>query len=158
MIHPVDGAASYTRVELVDLLANLIRDRDPVDLRIQDMTAYHGSDHSDHFHSGRFAFDAHLASGRHHRLLAYRAYNIDAQPVNLSAAEIAESEEIITTYGAFDSDVGPHAWNEREIPIADLFGTQASLVLMSGALSDQCLEVQLPGTPSETIGLSLIHI
>jgi hypothetical protein len=73
-----------------------------------------------------------LESHVRHRLRAYRAYNIDTQPVNLSSQEIAESNAIIATYGAFDGGVGPNAWNQREIPIADvctsskLFGLEIS--------------------------------
>lgn len=153
-IHPVDGSAGYSRVELIDLLTEIIRDRDPNVLRIQDMTAYHGSDHSDHIHSGRFAFEAHLASGDLHRLLAYRAYNINGQPVNLSSTEIAQSNSIITTYGAFDAGVGPNGWNQREIPIGDLFGAHASLVVVSGPRTGECLNVTNPGTSSEVIGFA----
>jgi LmbE family N-acetylglucosaminyl deacetylase len=151
LIHSVDGAHQYTRSELVDVLISIIRARDPEVLRIQDMTNYHGSDHSDHYHSGRFAFQAHLESGHRHRLRAYRAYNIAGEPVNLSPDEISESDAIITVYGAFDSGVGPRDWNQREIPIADVRETQASLVLMSPGLSDVCLTARNVGTLSETV-------
>ncbi|MCP4038328.1 MAG: VCBS repeat-containing protein, partial [bacterium] len=151
LIHSLDGAHQYTRQELTDTLAALIQDRAPDTLRIQDMTSYHGSDHSDHYHSGRFAFQAHLASTRSYRLRAYRAYNIDTQPVNLSPDEISDSNSIITTYGAFDPGVGPTGWNQREIPIADVGPTQASLVLMGTPLGDVCLAVRDPATPVESL-------
>ena len=153
LIHSIDGVHQYTRAELVDTLTALIRLRDPEVLRIQDMTAYHGSDHSDHYHAGRFAFQAHLESGVRHRLRSYRAYNIDAEPVNLSPDEIAESSAIISIYSAFDAGVGPNAWNQREIPISDVAGTQASLVLMGTSLGDVCLAVRNAATPSESVVL-----
>lgn len=153
LIHSIDGANQYTRTELIETLTAFIRDRDPDVLRIQDMTDYHGSDHSDHYHSGRFAFDAHLASGRRHRLRAYRAYNISSEPVNLSSAEIAQSNAIITTYGAYDAGVGPNSWNQREIPIADVDGTQASLVWMGGGPGDLCLAAHDVATSTESLDL-----
>ncbi|MEM9176719.1 MAG: FG-GAP-like repeat-containing protein [Myxococcota bacterium] len=153
-ISSVDGADTYTRAELIATLDAIVRAFDPDVLRIQDMTAYHGSDHSDHFHAGRFGFEAHLASGNRHRLRAYRAYNIDGQPVNLSAGEIAESNAIITTYGVFDPGVGPTGWNQREIPLADVDGTHAVLIPMAGSESGRCLEVGDAGGPGETIGFA----
>ncbi|MFK7896344.1 MAG: PIG-L family deacetylase [Myxococcota bacterium] len=156
LIHAIDGSEQYTRSELIDTLVAIIRARAPEILRIQDMTAYHGSDHSDHFHSGRFAFEAHLASHQRHRLRAYRAYNIADQPINLSPAEIAESHAIINTYGPFDPGVGPTAWNQREIPIADVKETQASLVYMgtgSGPLGE-CLSVSDFGGLAEAVGFA----
>ena len=153
-IASVDGADTYSRTELIDTLDAIVRAFDPDVLRIQDMTAYHGSDHSDHFHAGRFAFEAHLASGNRHRLRAYRAYNIDTQAVNLSAEEIAESNAIITTYGAFDPGVGPTGWNQREIPLADADGTHAVLIPNAGGSSGLCLEVTDAGGPGESIGFA----
>ena len=150
-IHSIDGANTYTRSDLIATLVSVIRVRNPDTLRIQDMTNYHGSDHSDHYHSGRFAFQAHLESAVRHRLRAYRAYNIESQPVNLSPREIAESNAIITTYGAFDPGVGPHAWNQREIPISDVAGTQASLVLMGTPLGDVCLAVRDAASVTESL-------
>lgn len=151
LIHSIDGAHQYTRADLIATLTAILRDRMPDVLRIQDMTNYHGSDHSDHYHAGRFGFEAHLASGRRHRLRAYRAYNIDSQPVNLSPDEIAASDALITIYGAFDPGVGPNAWNEREIPIADVDGTQASLVLLGTSLGDLCLAARDVATPTESV-------
>ncbi len=151
LIHAIDGTDQYTRDDLIDTLVAIIRDRDPDVLRIQDMTAYHGSDHSDHFYSGRFAFEAHLASHTRHRLRAYRAYNIADQPVNFSTAEIAESNAIIAAYGPFDPGVGPTAWNQREIPIADVRGTQASLVYMGSSPNGECLAVTDFGGPGEGV-------
>jgi len=151
LIHSIDGTHQFTRPQLVETLVEIIRERDPAVLRIQDMTNYHGSDHSDHYHSGRFAFEAHLQSAIRHRLRAYRAYNIDAEPVNLSPDEILESQAIIATYGPFDPGVGPNAWNHREIPIADVSDTQGSLVLMGSSLGDVCLAVHDPGMASESL-------
>ena len=155
LIHSVDGAHQYTRSELIQTLAALILERDPEILRITDLTAYHGSpppdDHSDHIHAARFAFEAHLESAGSHRVRAYRGYNTDQEPVNLSPDEIAESDSIITAYGAFDPGVGPNAWNEREIPIADVKATHARLVL----LDDMCLATRDFGLPSESLELEV---
>lgn len=154
LIHSLDGAHQYTRSGLIDLLAAILRQRDPSVLRIQDMTAYHGSDHSDHVHAGRFAFEAHLRHPAAHRLRAYRAYNIETLPSNLSAAEIAESDAIITTYGAFDPGVGPRSWNEREVPIADLDRARVALVAQGTSLGDVCLTVLDVGTSNEQLSFA----
>lgn len=149
LIHSIDGAHQYTRSELIDMITALIQLREPRVLRIQDMTHYHGSDHSDHVHSGRFAFEGHLRHPPAHRLRAYRAYNISGEPINLSSAEIAESNSIITTYAAFDPGVSANAWNQREIPIADLDESHVGLVLMGSPLGDVCLSVHDLGTATE---------
>lgn len=153
LIHSIDGAHQYTRSQLIETIAELIAQREPRVLRIQDMTNYHGSDHSDHVHSGRFAFEAHLRHPPAHRLRAYRAYNISDQPVNLSAAEIAESNAIITTYGAFDSGVSANSWNQREIPLSDLDEAHVGLALMGSPLGDVCLTAHDLGTTSEGVRL-----
>ena len=154
LIHSLDGANQYTRSELIETLAEIIARREPRVLRIQDMTAYHGSYQSDHINAGRFAFEAHLRHAPAHRLRAYRAYNIDTLPENLSAAEIAESNSIITTYGAFDPGVGANAWNAREVPIADLDRAHVGLVAMGTSVGDVCLTALDTGTPNEQLALA----
>ncbi|MEZ4290501.1 MAG: FG-GAP-like repeat-containing protein [Myxococcota bacterium] len=153
-IDSLDGTQQYTRSQLIDTLAAIVALREPEVLRIQDMTAYNGSDHSDHIHSGRFAFEAHLRHAPAHRLRAYRAYNIDTLPSNLSTLETAESSSIITTYGAFDPGVGANAWNAREVAFADLDRAHVALVAQGTSLGDVCLAVLDLGTANERLAFA----
>jgi LmbE family N-acetylglucosaminyl deacetylase len=149
-IDPIDGAMSYDKTQLLELLKSIIQDRNPEVLRIQDMTDYHGDDHTDHVHSGRFAFQAHLESGLSHRLRAYRAYNIRTGAMNLSSEEHSDNDDLIELYDDIAPSIGcdvkfdvtclcvrcvcelkpsgEHEWLEREYPLADVSSGHASIV------------------------------
>lgn len=151
LIHTVDGAHQYTRSELIDSLAAIVQYRGPSLLRVQDPTGYHGDDHSDHVHGGRFAFEAHLRLSTEHRLEAYRAYNIDQLPINLSPAERMLTADIQSIYQSFDLGAVPNAWNDREFALGELKETRASIGWNDIGMPNTCLGIQDHGLPSAAL-------
>ena len=134
-IDSIDGAHSYTKSELELTIERITAQMRPETIRIQDMTATHGADHSDHIHAGRFGFEAHRRTRTEHVVRAYRAYNIDGEPENLSPDEIALTQATLDVYNDFDPVSHTNAWTRREIALGGLPGAGGHL-----AFGGQCLE------------------
>lgn len=139
LIHSVDGAEQYTRSDLIATLVALLNVEAPTTIHLQDMTDAHDYDHSDHVHSGRFAFEAFAQMASPPRMRAYRAYNIENLPINLSAAERALTASVQDLYQDFDLGAHPNQWNDREVALAPLAGLRSSLAWVGHGAPGQCL-------------------
>jgi len=105
---PPTPSSTYTRSELVQVLAALIADFAPDRIGTQDSTQAYGPDHADHVASAQFALEAEHTYARSHELRMYRGYNVDVwwtPPVpspevpNLSPAQHNEKLRVMEAYG-----------------------------------------------------------
>ena len=121
----VDGAASYTKDELVRAVAELVGPARLV--RTLDGSGRHEgrwsieTDHSDHAASARFGAAA--AERRGVATRAYRGYDISREAPNLTAEEAALKRRLFLTYARHDEGIcsptkecRPHAIYEAWIP------------------------------------------
>jgi LmbE family N-acetylglucosaminyl deacetylase len=138
----VDGAASYSKQDLIDTILSRMKDFAPDFIGIQDATAQapsgvnpydykiyyplcgftNMSDHPDHISSARFAGAARDAyrSTRAHTFVQYRGYNITNRPENLNCAEASRKLEVFEEYAKYDPaikvplDCWYSSWTERQ--------------------------------------------
>lgn len=104
----VDGQASYTRDDLVNVLTGLMEAHQPSAFRLQvsDGDASFG-EHTDHIHATEFALEAFDAfeAENDYRVYHYVNYQSRTLEPNLSPEEAAFSLEVMQAYAAHDSGV-----------------------------------------------------
>jgi LmbE family N-acetylglucosaminyl deacetylase len=143
----------YTRDELIDVVAQILRETQPRIVRTLEVGATHGRDHSDHMMAGALAVLAMARANSHAELLAYRGYNNAEEPPNKDAAVYDDAFEVLSYYEACVTDCGTcgnacttisdaHAhWIERRYAIG--FRPVAAGRLRGGT---QCLTTELAFT------------
>src|SRR2546426_8126954 len=89
LFRSIDGAttiakrsAHYTRDELIETLAEIVREVRPQTIRTLEIAATHGADHSDHMLVGALALLATARAETHADLVSYRGYDIQDEQVN----------------------------------------------------------------------------
>lgn len=123
----IDGAASYTREQLVDALLGLLQRWHPVDIGTLDGTGLFGGgedpsglniaypalegrcyyyDHSDHFNSALFAGAARARYADAHDFTQYRGYNQANTAPNVTGAALTLKQAAFDAYGGSDATVG----------------------------------------------------
>jgi LmbE family N-acetylglucosaminyl deacetylase len=73
---------TYRRDELVDTVAQILRETQPKHVRTLEVAATHGRDHSDHMLVGALAVLAIARANNHADVIAYRGYHIAEEPPN----------------------------------------------------------------------------
>jgi LmbE family N-acetylglucosaminyl deacetylase len=103
-VDTVDGAATYTRSDLVDVLTGVMEAHDPHEFRLQVAEgSFATGEHTDHVHATEFALEA-LAgfSGTDYQVSHYVNYQSDQLAPNLSDEDAAFSLEVMEAYAAHD--------------------------------------------------------
>ena len=116
---------TYTRSQLVDLLASLIQAEQPQEVRTMDPTikvAYQelcwrckGHDHPDHIASARLMDDAMASAPGLYTRVAYLDYPSQDRPANLSAAQASHKTAIFLRYMRDDPHYCPDASRCSEV-------------------------------------------
>jgi LmbE family N-acetylglucosaminyl deacetylase len=105
---PATPSSTYTRAELIQVLAALIADFAPDFVGTQDSSQAYGPDHADHIATAQFVMEGDHAHSHSHELRMYRGYNVDvwwtpADPSpevqNLSPAQYDEKLRVMEIYG-----------------------------------------------------------
>jgi len=104
----VDGANTYTRANLISVLAAIITEVAPQRLGTLDSTLANGDDHTDHVTSAMFTLEALHTTAGVSEVRAYRGYsmfqNWFAVPTpmarNLTTAQHNEKTRLMTAYGS----------------------------------------------------------
>lgn len=143
----VDRAETYTKSELVDVLARLMRAFAPGTIRVQDsygaLGPYH--DHSDHLTAARFATAAQAYYAAPHTLVGYLGYGARHRPGNVRGRPLLGKKAAFYAYGRHDevcrSDAAcegskTEAWLRRRYVVtptfAPLAGTDGSCLDLDG--------------------------
>ncbi|MFT3771063.1 MAG: PIG-L family deacetylase [Minicystis sp.] len=141
----VDGSSTYTKTELVQLLASIYAELAPTRIGMLDSTFAYGDDHPDHITSALFALEAAHAYPSAHELRMFRGYNIYGnyftipapEPANLTQAQYTEKVRIMVAYGGgfpLDSDYDHWCW--RQYAIDKLPGGNGPIVHVNGRCLD----------------------
>lgn len=101
-LHPVDGSASFSKPELIRLLASLMADFHAQTVDTQDWSRRFRGDHSDHLTGALFAHEAERNYAAPHRARAYRGYNQVSEPLNLLAVQKGSKEKFFLAYARHD--------------------------------------------------------
>jgi LmbE family N-acetylglucosaminyl deacetylase len=143
---PSTPSSTYTRSQLVQVLAAMIADFAPDLIGTQDSTLAYANDHADHIAGAQFALEADHTYTRPHDTWMYRGYNVNiwwgsvpaAEVPNLSQAQHDEKLRIMEIYGGLlpaNDPWQPFCW--RRYAISRLSGGTGQLVGPGG----QCIDV-----------------
>lgn len=106
-LHPLDGSASFSKKELIDLLTGLMKGFKPQTIDTQDWTGRFKGDHSDHFHAATFAHAAEHDYPEPHMTRVYRGYNLILEPANLLSGQQAAKQNSFIGYAKHDRQLCP---------------------------------------------------
>lgn len=101
-----DRTTVYSRSELIETVAAIMRTVAPATVRTLDLAASHGYDHSDHMIVGALTGLALARTNLDPELLTYRGYNIASEPVNKLPAVIASVHDVLAHYEACATNCG----------------------------------------------------
>jgi len=101
-----DRTTVYSRSELIETVAAIMRTVAPATVRTLDLAASHGYDHSDHMIVGALTGLALARTTLDPELLTYRGYNIASEPVNKLPAVIASVHDVLAHYEACATNCG----------------------------------------------------
>jgi hypothetical protein len=114
----VDDAGTYSRQDLVDVLAALMEQFEAASVVTLDSSGLYASrrdggvgtdfvgEHSDHVFSAFFAYKAQQQISREHGLRMYRAYDIGGEPANVSTADHQIKWDAFCAYAEYDMCLG----------------------------------------------------
>ncbi len=106
-IHAVDGSNTFTRVELVNTLAELVAAYQPDWIGLQEIADEFGGDHPDHVAGGAMANDAQTRYATPHSMVAHRGYDTVVLPSNLPSSLADENWKLFIDYAKHDANVCP---------------------------------------------------
>ncbi len=103
-VRTVDGAATYTRTELISALASMMADYRPSMVRTMDyVSPVTDADHSDHLMTAAFAKAADsLYTSVGHTLMSYQGYAVGNRPQNVFGSDLQAKQAALTAASAFD--------------------------------------------------------
>ena|GEM_PF-1447845 len=110
-ISAIDGSASYTRDELVTVIAFLAAQQGATQIRTQNYVGgWDDGDHSDHHASAYLTFDANqvLTNGR--RITGYTGYQTQFKAANVSGADLTAKRAAFNAYAAHDEWLTGSEW------------------------------------------------
>jgi LmbE family N-acetylglucosaminyl deacetylase len=100
-ISAIDGSTNYDRVELLGLLAELIKTSNTDLVSSHDPDGYNvGCDHTDHYYAGLAAREAARLAGKPLRL--FRGYGTDLLQENVTGDDLALKRASFEAYAAHD--------------------------------------------------------
>ncbi|HTL32492.1 MAG TPA: PIG-L family deacetylase [Kofleriaceae bacterium] len=91
---------TYTQEELITTVASIIEAANPRTIRTLEISATHGYDHSDHMMVGALTQLALARTASHADVVAYRGYNIQDEPENVTDEEYMKSSLFMRAYAA----------------------------------------------------------
>ncbi|MFT3694688.1 MAG: PIG-L family deacetylase [Kofleriaceae bacterium] len=97
---------TYTREELIEVVANIVETTHPEVVHTLDLAATHGHDHSDHEIVGAIAGMALMRLDYEPTLIAHRGYDVEAEPPNQTGPVFAASANFLSYYEACATDCG----------------------------------------------------
>lgn len=105
-IKAVDGSSSYSRQELIDVLASLMTKYKPDQIHTLNYSeGFDGRDHSDHYSVGFLAVEAHKQYSTRHTLTGYRGYSTASLAANISGSKLTNKQAAFFTYAPYDQGV-----------------------------------------------------
>ncbi len=106
----LDHSNAFTRQDVINVLANMLSVSEAKYVHLQDSApVVYGTrvEHPDHIAAGKFAEAADRLYTAPHVTVAYRDYNIGAEPQNVTAQEFTAKLDLFKTYAAFDPMICP---------------------------------------------------
>ncbi len=106
-VRPVDGSATYTKTQFQATMNELVRDFQPTTIRTTDWTTSYQNpyDHSDHWATAQFAYQAHAAYTGAHTLIGYETYAIDEYAQNVTGSELVAKVNAFVLFADYDHNV-----------------------------------------------------
>ena len=101
-----DRTTVYSRDELIETVAAIMRTVEPDTIRTLDLAASHGYDHSDHMIVGALTGLALARTTLDPDLITYRGYNTSSEPANKLPAVFASVHEVLAHYEACATNCG----------------------------------------------------
>src|SRR5678815_3033697 len=101
------GPATYDRPTLIAVLSDIIGYTQPTTIRMLEIAATHGHDHSDHMMAGALTVLAIAQSSVDAELISHRGYNIDDEPPNASPRLYQRSVGALAYYEACATGCAP---------------------------------------------------
>ncbi len=106
-VSAVDGSATYTRAQVVDVLAGLANVHAPTQFRVQDHESFFADqEHADHQDTSILTDEA-IAQhqGTQYAVTSYVHYGTSGLPSNLTGDDLQLSIDVFQAYGAYDLSV-----------------------------------------------------
>jgi LmbE family N-acetylglucosaminyl deacetylase len=97
---------TYRRDELVDTVAQILRETQPTHVRVLEVASTHGRDHSDHMLAGALAMLAIARANNHGHVIAYRGYDIANEPPNKITPIYNAAFDMLSRYEACATSCG----------------------------------------------------
>lgn len=91
---------TYDREQLIDTLAEVVRQTQPQVVRTLEVASTHGDDHPDHMIVGALVVLAMARTDHRAELVSYRGYNTSAEPANKIAPLVDPSRAVLARYEA----------------------------------------------------------
>jgi LmbE family N-acetylglucosaminyl deacetylase len=101
-----ERTARYDRAGLIDVVAQIVRETQPLRVRTLEVAATHGRDHSDHMLVGALTVLALSRANSHPELISYRGYATASEPPNKHDAIFDDTVAILGRYEACAADCG----------------------------------------------------
>jgi len=118
--------AHYDRADLVETVAEIVRETQPAAIHTLDVAATHGDDRTDHTVTGAVTLLAMARANSAVELRAYRGDNVGAEPANKAAAIYAEALAPLVRYQACAAGCAEcgQACTESELDAQQIAGLQ----------------------------------
>jgi LmbE family N-acetylglucosaminyl deacetylase len=97
----------YTRDELVETVAQVLRETQPATVHTLEVAATHGNDHSDHMIVGALALLAMARANSHADVISYRAYSSSGEAPNKVPAIYDDTFGMLAHYEACTAKCAP---------------------------------------------------
>lgn len=98
--------STYTQDELIETVAEVLRETQPATVHTLDVQSTHGRDHIDHMIVGALAILAMARANSHADVIAYRGYAIAEEPANKLPAVYDRAFTMLTQYEACATSCG----------------------------------------------------
>lgn len=98
---------TYAREQLINAVAEIVRQTQPATVRTLEVAATHGDDHPDHMIAAALLTLAMARTDSQAELVSYRGYNIGAEPANKLAPIYDASRSVLSRYEACATGCAP---------------------------------------------------
>ena len=130
-VRAVDGSATYSKSELISVLAGLMNNFRPDRIKTQNyVDGYSGEDHSDHFTAAYAAVEARKQYNLANTLTGYLGYATSSRGANVGGSDLTSKRNAFFAYANHDSNVcnslsacsssSYGAWLERQYVVGTL--------------------------------------
>ena len=101
-----EQTTTYTQDELIETVAEIVRETQPGTIHTLEVASTHGRDHTDHMIVGAITLLAMARANSHADVISYRGYSVLTEPVNKAPAMLSAVTDMVQYYEACTSTCG----------------------------------------------------